>query len=69
MAVDFDLERPIFGVDTEYYRTNFTDRYLKRFKADLFDENFRDENDIGRSHLFESDSLIMIRSNIEDLVI
>ncbi|TVR88780.1 MAG: hypothetical protein EA411_04085 [Saprospirales bacterium] len=48
MAVDFDLERPIFGVDTEYYRTNFTDRYLRRFKADLFDENSRDENDVGR---------------------
>lgn len=69
MSFNFELDRPIFGVDTEYYKTNLTDKYLKRFKADLWGENSIDESEFGRFHLFESDSLIIIRSKIEDLLI
>lgn len=69
MSFNFELDRPIFGVDTEYYKTNLTDRYLKRFKADLRGENSIIESDFGRFHLFKSDSLVKIESKIENIIL
>lgn len=31
----FDLEYPITGIDTRYYRTNFTSKYTRKFLHDL----------------------------------
>lgn len=35
MAVKYKLRRPIFAVDTKYYKSGLTDKYMKRFKWDL----------------------------------
>lgn len=35
MSIDYDIKRPIFGIDFKYYKTNRTSKYLEKFKADL----------------------------------
>jgi hypothetical protein len=35
MNFKYRIEHPILGIDTEYYKTNFTSRYLSRFLRDL----------------------------------
>lgn len=35
MNFNYNIERPILGVDTEYYRTDFTSRYMSRFLNEL----------------------------------
>ena len=35
IAIFFDKKQPVIGIDTRYYKTNFTDRYLKKFMFDL----------------------------------
>jgi len=31
----YNTERPIFGIDVDYYRSNLTSKYVKRFISDL----------------------------------
>jgi len=66
MTIDYKLNRPIFGINTEHYRTNLTDRYLKKFRNDLLDGETID-NESPRFLLFRSDSLIAFNSSIEGL--
>lgn len=35
MNLAYALERPIFGIDTQYYRSNLTKKYLSKFLSDL----------------------------------
>lgn len=35
MKEHYNLEYPIIGIDTKYYKTNFTSSYIKKFLADL----------------------------------
>jgi hypothetical protein len=35
MAVHYNIERPIFGIDVNYYNTNLTSKYLPKFLYDL----------------------------------
>ncbi len=35
MRFKYRIEHPILGIDTEYYKTNFTSRYMSRFLHDL----------------------------------
>lgn len=35
MTVSYTIKRPIFGIDTEYYKTNLTKKYLSLFLKDL----------------------------------
>ena len=35
MSYDFNLYRPIYGIDTKYYNTNLVSKYLKKFKKGL----------------------------------
>lgn len=35
MSKTYNIEEPIFGIDTKYYRSNLTPIYLKKFIADL----------------------------------
>jgi len=37
MSIDYNLERPIIGIDTKYYKTNITSKYLTKFISDLTD--------------------------------
>jgi hypothetical protein len=66
MAINYDLVRPVFGVDTEFYRTNLTDRYMKRFREDLFNVELIEEEN-PRFVLFQSDSLIATSQDLEEL--
>ncbi len=68
MAVDYNLVRPVFGVDTEFYRTNLTDRYMKRFRENLFNGELMEEEK-PRFVLFHSDSLIATSQDLEELEI
>jgi hypothetical protein len=34
MELEYDLEKPIFGIDTDYYGTDFTKKYVSRFLQD-----------------------------------
>ena len=68
MTVNYELVRPIFGVDTEYYSTNLTKRYLKKFREDLLEREWIEE-EYPRFLLFQSDSLIASSESIETLKI
>lgn len=46
----YDLKHPIFGIDTQYYKTDFTDRYRKLFEKDLCGQN----NSYSRMIYFEN---------------
>ena len=35
MQVNYEIKKPIFGIDTEYYKTNLTSKYLSKFIFDL----------------------------------
>lgn len=35
MNKKYDLETPIFGIDTKYYSTNLTEKYMKKFIIDI----------------------------------
>ncbi len=39
MEINYKIERPIFGIDTEYYRTNLTSKYLSKFRFELTNKN------------------------------
>lgn len=68
MTENFELVRPLFGVDTEHYRSNLTDRYMKKFKEDLIGREWV-EDYYPRFLLFHNDSLISSSNNIETLEI
>ncbi|WP_297334058.1 hypothetical protein [Flavobacterium sp.] len=52
MAQFYDINHPIFGIDTEYYKTNFTDRYTRLFSEDLAIKAAKDS--YSRMHYFEN---------------
>lgn len=31
----YEIDKPILGIDTEYYKSNFIDRYVSKFEGDL----------------------------------
>jgi hypothetical protein len=35
MQITHDIKRPIFGIDTEYYKTSLTDKYVSLFSKDI----------------------------------
>jgi hypothetical protein len=35
MMIDYAIDKPIFGIDTKYYKSYLTDKYLARFLNDL----------------------------------
>lgn len=35
MQIKWNIKRPIYGIDTKYYRTSLTKKYLERFLKDL----------------------------------
>lgn len=35
MSFKYRIDHPILGIDTEYYKTNFTSKYMSRFLMDL----------------------------------
>jgi hypothetical protein len=35
MEINHEITRPIFGIDTEYYKTNLTKKYITKFLEDI----------------------------------
>jgi hypothetical protein len=44
MEKEYVLKRPLFGIDTKYYRTNLTPKYLKKFKFDVASQKDIEDN-------------------------
>ncbi len=42
MQQTYKIKRPIFGIDTKYYRTNLTSKYVARFNFDLIGKKTTD---------------------------
>ena len=63
MELDYHLNRPIFGIDTEYYNTNLTSKYRSKFLYDI-----TSKNDIaGRFIYFKKGSFIKSFNSIEEI--
>lgn len=39
MEINYKINKPIFGIDVEYYKSNMTSRYLSKFIYDLTSKN------------------------------
>ena len=44
MKMNYTLKRPIYGIDTKYYKTNLTAKYLSRFLMDMIGKQEIDAN-------------------------
>lgn len=65
MNYQYKTDRPIFGVDCNFYNTAYTQRYMKRFLADLLPNSKGAET--GSFYLFHKDSLIAHTVNLDSL--
>ncbi len=63
MEVSYKTERPIFGIDTKYYRTNLTSKYLRKFR------NEQTNTSVPNGHflMFKNGSFYKTFSDIEDI--
>jgi len=61
MLIKYNIDRPVFGVDTEHYKTNLTEKYLSRFIYDLTSKNYKGNNFL----YFKKGSLIKSFDDIE----
>lgn len=57
------LDRPIFGIDTKYYKSNLTKRYLSKFVAELTARDERDKNFV----LFKQGAFVKFFHEIDSL--
>lgn len=65
MTLAYDIERPIFGIDTEYYKTNLTSKYVSGFVSDL---TSLDMESIPRFLYFENGAYVGGYRSIDDLL-
>lgn len=63
MKINHNLKRPILGIDTKYYKTNLTSRYLAEFIYDLTSNSHYD----GRFLLFNSSNFLKSFKSIEEI--
>lgn len=66
MQLNSVLDKPIFGIDQDFYNTNLTSKYLTKFWSDL--SNF--ENGISRKMfvLFENGVPTQTKSHVEEIL-
>ncbi len=64
MTLDYSLKRPIFGVDCDYYRTDRTKKYMKKFLSDLFEPN--DDQLKNYFFLFKEGKMINSGKSVEE---
>ena len=62
MSKDYALKHPIFGIDTEYYKTNLTTKYLQKFLQDVIGESFETHN--ADFYQFEEDLFVKKYQNV-----
>ncbi|MFN5884288.1 MAG: hypothetical protein ACK445_03020 [Bacteroidota bacterium] len=60
------LERPIVGIDTKYYQSNFTRTYIKRFLKDLMVDKHTAQK-AGRFFYFNQGQLVSRVMSIDSL--
>lgn len=66
MDVNYNLERNIIGIDTKYYRTNFTSKYLKLFFEDVLSS--KEYNSLTNKYLvFENHKFIKDYYSVFDI--
>lgn len=65
MSKNYELEKPIVGIDTKYYKTNFTNKYVSKFFRDIGVNN----SDIQRFSYFENGIFIRSYSLIDSISI
>ena len=63
MQVNYKIDKPIFGIDVEYYQSNTTSKYLSKF---VFDLTSRDEI-IGRIIYFEDGKFVKSFESLEEI--
>ena len=66
MKLNHELDRNILAVDTEFYRTNLTVKYLNRFFKDV-DQNLNYDDTMNRYLLFERDVFKSDLNSVYDL--
>lgn len=63
MEADYETDHPIFGIDTQFYRTSLTKRYLSKFFYDLTGE----KNEHMRFIHFKNGKVVRAHLKLEDL--
>jgi len=63
MSKEYNLERPIIGIDIKYYKTNFTDKYVTKFFRDVSINNAN----IQRFSYFENGIFIKSYDTIDSI--
>jgi hypothetical protein len=71
MSINYAIERPIFGVDCQYYGTNLTRKYLNSFLRDLIDCPGKElcVDEMTTAMLFEKGELVESESSFEELTV
>lgn len=64
---NYNISRPIFGVNCKYYRTNFVKSYITKFFNDVSNGESKYKYDNGRFLIYKEDSLIKQVTNINDV--
>ena len=57
MKIKYNIKRPIIGIDTEYYKTSLTSKYVNRFLNDI-DSNIKWNDFSNRCLYFENGKFI-----------
>lgn len=64
MGMNYNIKRPILGIDTRHYHSDVTSRYLSRFLHDLTSK----ENITGRVLFFQKGVFVRSGSDIDSVV-
>lgn len=63
MTVNYSIDKPIFAIDTDYYKTNLTNSYLNKFLSELDIKKTTKYNE-NRIYYFKNNDFI---ANINDI--
>jgi hypothetical protein len=66
-SIKYNLEKPIIGIDTDYYKTNFTSRYVKRFFRDVVD-SARSSKSNSYFYYFESGNFLKESRTFDEII-
>ena len=66
MQINYDIKRPILGIDIDYYKRNLTSKYLSRFLNEL--SNTVADNSDNRYILYKNGNFSASFHSIENLI-
>jgi hypothetical protein len=64
MNQKYNIDKPIFGIDTKFYKTDVTSQYLHKFVFDLTQQH---QNYIGKFFRFQDGNFINSIESIDSL--